>query len=341
MILSYSKIQVFYHFPCVFVMDMLQYSYTIISITKENFILNEDDLKLLISLEKYKTITKTADKLHISQPALTRKLKSLEAELDTQLFIRSRNGVMLTPIAEEILPQILSLSKNFDTIHTYFQTHSDHICGKIKVGFSINYAQYCMASAIADFVKKYPRVQLEIETNQSQNIFRRLSEHQLSLAVVRGKFPWDSGEILFNCESVYLIAQHDIKIKELNELPFLQRDSESGFSESLKKWFRENKIFPNHQVYIDNITATISLVEQGVGWAVVPEACLKHFHGFQQPIIFQDKTAFTRDSYLLFREEYIQLPQVRCFCESILESGNIPNALKRFQENGTRSSFRI
>lgn len=293
--------------------------------------MNEEDLSLLIALEKYKTITKTASKMHISQPALTRKIKTLEQELGAQLFIRSRNGIILTPIAEEILPQIQSASEQFDSIHRYFQIHGNHICGKIKVGASINYAQYRMAKPVAEFTRLYPDVSIEFETNQSQNIFRKLSEHQLSLAILRGKFPWDSGEILFNQEPVYLIAPAKVQLHELSQMPFLQRDSESGFSESLKRWFRENKIVPKHQIYIDNITAAIALVDAGAGWAVVPEACLDHFSGFRLPIVYQDGTHFCRNSYLLYREEYLKLPQVQLFCKSIVKNGNIASAISRLE----------
>ena len=285
--------------------------------------MNEQDLELLLMLDRYKNITKTAEKLHMTQPALTRRIKVLEEELGIQLLIRSRNGVIFTPLAEGILPKIQELSETFRSMRTYLDTNSGYVGGTVKIGLSINYAQYRLAKVLKEFLCQYPKVNVDIRTTQSQSLYPMFMSKEISLAVLRGEYKWDAGCRLFDQEPVCVVSMEDFDIPSLNRRNYLKRSSEEAFRAGIQRWFDENRLNPQNQIYIDNITTALELVKAGLGWAILPEVCLDHFQGVKKPIIYQDGTHFLRNSYILYRKEYLKLPQVALFVEKIISHGNV------------------
>ena len=70
-------------------------------------------------------------------------------------------------------------------------------------------------------------------------------------------------------------------------------------------------------IYVDNINTCVEMVNQGLGWAIVPEICLKNFKGQIKPLVFKNGEAFTRSTYLLYSNSVSKLPQVREFIKII------------------------
>ena len=70
-------------------------------------------------------------------------------------------------------------------------------------------------------------------------------------------------------------------------------------------------------IYVDNINTCVEMVNQGLGWAIVPEICLKNFKGQIKPLVFKNAEAFTRSTYLLYSNSVSKLPQVREFIKII------------------------
>lgn len=289
--------------------------------------MNEEDIKLLLTLQQTQNITKTSEIMNLTQPALTRRIQVLEKDLGIRLLVRSRNGAFFTPEGESILPKIKELEENFIYIREYLSSHAGKICGKLRLGVSSNYAQSGLARTVAGFTRQYPDVTLHIESAQSWHVYKRLIGKDISLAILRGKYKWDDVNILFNQEPIYLIAKSPCTLQELNSIYYIQRNMETSLKKSVFRWFDENSIRPTHRIDIDNIKFAISLVEEGMGWAIIPGACLEGFQGFRMPLQFSDGSDLTRESYLLCTSEYLRLPQTWLFCKAILKNGNVPGAM--------------
>ncbi|MFQ8841197.1 MAG: LysR family transcriptional regulator [Clostridium fessum] len=66
--------------------------------------MDKRDYELLLALDQHKNITKAAQSLYMTQPAITKRIQKMEEELHCPLLIRSKRGVLLTPAAESLLP---------------------------------------------------------------------------------------------------------------------------------------------------------------------------------------------------------------------------------------------
>lgn len=129
-------------------------------------------------------ITRAAEALYISQPALTRQIQELEQELGCQLLVRStrslsltENGYLFMLRAQEILDLAKQakneLSENGDILH-----------GVIRVGIVESKIMDYFADAVVQFNKKYPHVQFEVYSADGDDLKRNLDENKLDMALL-------------------------------------------------------------------------------------------------------------------------------------------------------------
>ena len=76
--------------------------------------MDKRDYELLLALDQHKNITKAAQSLYMTQPAITKRIQKMEEELHCPLLIRSKRGVLLTPAAESLLPCARTILKNME-----------------------------------------------------------------------------------------------------------------------------------------------------------------------------------------------------------------------------------
>ena len=145
------------------------------------------DLRALMSFVtvcRLGNITRAAEALYISQPALTRQIQELEQELGCQLLVRStrslsltENGYLFMLRAQEILDLAKQakneLSENGDILH-----------GVIRVGIVESKIMDYFADAVVQFNKKYPHVQFEVYSAAGADLKRNLDENNLDMALL-------------------------------------------------------------------------------------------------------------------------------------------------------------
>lgn len=283
--------------------------------------MNEKDYEIILTLHKTKNITKAANKLYLTQPTLTKRIKNIESELGFELILRSKKGVLFTPLGESIIPYIKTINTNIKDMKEYISSNKGVISGNLNIGVSVNYANYKLPPVIRDFTLNYPNVNIKMIVSKSINIFNMLKNDEISIAIVRGDFNWDEGKIPLKEEQVYFVYQNECDIDNLNSLPYINRHTDAAFQSLIKKWFNENNLLMNSsRLDIDNIEVILEMCEAGIGWSILPQVCLDKFEGYKKPLYFNDGTPFVRNSYILYKNSYYKFPQVELFIKTILSN---------------------
>ena len=172
--------------------------------------MDEQDIELLKTLIDTQNITKTAKKLYTTQSSLTKRIQKMEQDLGCQLFIRSRKGILPTPAAEGIFPEIEKISQSMEHIRAYALSLQGEICGSLKIGVSVNIARYKLPAVLKTFMKKYPKVDIYVTTMQSTQLYRALADNEISIALVRGNFNWQDGDVILSREPVCLVRNQEM-----------------------------------------------------------------------------------------------------------------------------------
>lgn len=281
--------------------------------------MDEKDCELIEMLWETRNITKAAERLFTTQSALTKRIQKLEEELGCELFIRSRKGVLFTPVAERILPYVRQVSDSMDRIRSQVAIYRKEVAGTLKLGVSINFARYRLADVLKGFMDKYPNVDIHVSTMQSTNLYQSLVKNEISIAIVRGSFKWNEGMVTLSEEPVCLVTAREHAGEPLNSHPYIGRHTDAGFYDKIQLWRAENGCQESRtNLWVDDIGSCLEMVSRGIGWSILPEICLKQFDGQITPLYFKDGTPFTRSSHILYKHDYFELPQVKKFIQEVL-----------------------
>lgn len=146
-------------------------------------------LSILKAVAKEKNFTKAAEFLHLSQPSLSKQVKTLEKNLGVLLFNREKNKIFLTENGKIFLhyaERILALCE--ESCRTFLNLKNGER-GNLKIGTSQTSGTYLMPRILAFFNRNYPQIGLKILINSTPTLTKNVLNQQIDMAVIEGKIP--------------------------------------------------------------------------------------------------------------------------------------------------------
>lgn len=141
-------------------------------------------LKSFIVIAREGNMTRAAERLHISQPALSKQMKELEEELDKKLFRRSRASMNLTDEGMLLLQRAEDIVSMVDKTVSEFKSLDDITGGDIYIGCAESYQIRYIAHAVQSFQKQYPGVRYHLTSGNTEQVAERLNRGQLDFALI-------------------------------------------------------------------------------------------------------------------------------------------------------------
>lgn len=277
--------------------------------------MNEKDFELLSILSKTKNITKTAEILFLTQPAVSKRIQELENDLGTALLFRSRKGVRFTPEGEVVLQYCEKTASILAQLRDKLKRMQGEVAGTLNVGVATSYALYELPDVLMLYSKRYPLVDLNIVSGHSWSIYRQMEQGALDIAVVRGEYPWNEGKLHLSTEKICFICSGENEGRPLNDYTYISYKTGSEQTAKNLRWIRENNAQTRtpRNIHTDSIAGCVELVSRGIGWSLIPEVGLKNFTGHIRPCVFRDGEKFLRNTYALYQHDALDLPQVGAF----------------------------
>jgi DNA-binding transcriptional LysR family regulator len=150
-------------------------------------------------------ITKAADELHISQPAVTQSIRKLEGQLGGTLFIRTKRGVNLTEEGKEFYNYIKQAIEFINNAEHKFSQLINLETGCIRIGVSATLTKEFLMPYLQTFHKLYPRIEIQIETDVTIGLVPRLRKGMIDLIVANLPLPIKDKDIKIN--GLYLVIK--------------------------------------------------------------------------------------------------------------------------------------
>jgi DNA-binding transcriptional LysR family regulator len=141
-------------------------------------------LRSLLAVAEAGTITGAAERLSVTQPALSRRIHQLEQYLGATLLSRGRKGVTLTPIGEIVLPEARILVERYDNLRAEVAAHSRLEGGTVRIGGGATAVSFVLPGAIAAYQLDHPLVRFEVKEAGSREITEHVIDGRLELGVV-------------------------------------------------------------------------------------------------------------------------------------------------------------
>lgn len=292
---------------------------------KRGDLVDQKDWKILKLLHEEKNITKTAEKLFVSQPSLSYRLKNLEKEMGTDIIFKTKTGVEFTSEGEYLVEYAKNMLQKLQVVKDNINNMSEEISGTIKIGVSSNFAQYILPNLLKSFSNKYPKVRFNVSTGVSSDVYRLLNESAVHIGILRRDYQWSSRKHLLNQESLYIISQNEIEVEKLPAYKQIDYKTDSSLKEIINRWWTTEFASPaSIEMEVDRLDTCKELVKSGLGYAIVPEICLKEEDKlYKLKVESKDGTLINRDTWIMYNEDYENLIIVNKFIEHMRSWGNI------------------
>jgi DNA-binding transcriptional LysR family regulator len=237
------------------------------------------ELEVFNAAAEFGNFSEAARRLHISQPAVSQAISSLEKHFGTDLFLRQGRSVRLTEAGQALRPMALELftaSRRLD--ETMASLHGE-VVGEITVGCSTASGKYLLPKLIARFRESFPQVRINVLVTSRALVIERLLSGQAALGLSSKRIEHRDLEYQdFFEDEVILIApaQHPwanyrrVYPDDLLDEPIILREESSGTLEVLFQGLRMHDISPdmlNVAMVLGNAEAIEMAVEEGIGIA--------------------------------------------------------------------------
>jgi LysR family transcriptional regulator, cys regulon transcriptional activator len=132
-------------------------------------------------------ITAAAQKLHTSQPGVSKQIKLLEDELGFQIFVREgRNLTRITPAGQQVIERALRILQEAQSIRALSTELRDEGRGSLSIGTTHTQARYVLPGVIREFLTQYPNVRLNLHQGTSEQIAEMVAQDRIDCAIATG-----------------------------------------------------------------------------------------------------------------------------------------------------------
>lgn len=241
-------------------------------------------LRGFYEIVREQSFTRAAEKLFLTQPAISLQIKALETELQEMLLERNRRQIRLTPAGEILFLHARDIFARLEEAHSDIAALKSVLRGRLAIGTSDTNCTYILPGLLAEFRARHPEVELDIRNRMSPEVGNLVlnDEVEFGLATLPVKHRDLFGEALFERRDV-LICPPDhalgkrkrVGLEQVAEHPFLALERGSTSRQLLDELFRHEGLELQVEMNLGGIEILKRYVEIGLGIALVPEVAVE------------------------------------------------------------------
>ncbi|MCW8038593.1 MULTISPECIES: LysR family transcriptional regulator [Acinetobacter] len=230
------------------------------------------------------SISLAADQLFITQPAVTKRIHSLEEYFGVKLFESAGRGVQATHASHSLLPKVKSWLNELGDIHNTLSHEQGQVQGKLKIGTSHHIGLHHLPSHLRSYVQQFPEVTLDVHFVDSEQAHEQVLAGDLELAFLtlppqldeRLKYVtiWND-PLVFAASPFHPLAQkQNLSLEDLIQYPSLLPASQTYTSQITLAEFEKQGVKPKITMSNNPLESIRMLVSIGLGWSVLPKTLL-------------------------------------------------------------------
>jgi DNA-binding transcriptional LysR family regulator len=233
-------------------------------------------LEAFVEVARRGSVTRAADALFVTQPALSARLNALENTVGTQLLVRRRGGARLTEAGRAFLPYAERALHAVSEGQQVLRELARGVAGRVAIGASPAVSTYALPAILKRFAIERPGVQVAVRTGHSEEIVELVKRDEVAVGLSRELRDPELEEFMLYEDELVLVVHPDhpfareVHLADLAEEQFILFDRASSYHELTSALFLEAPFVPRSVMELDNIDSAKKMVEQGLGVAFLP-----------------------------------------------------------------------
>lgn len=243
--------------------------------------------RVFYTVAKCGSLTKAAEELYISQPAVSQAIKQLEMQLGGKLFNRTHKGMELSDTGgKQIFSIVEKALKLFDEAESKYAELKDTATGIVRICASDTVATHFLLPYIKEYHEKYPDVNLILQNGTSSETIELLKSNKGDIGFVN--LPIDDSDINL-CNTVMQL--HDtfvasdkfselfgqaIDLKRLQDYPLLMLELSTATRQAIVSFAHSQGVHLHPEIELASLEFMLELAKNGIGIACIPKEFVKH-----------------------------------------------------------------
>ena len=230
---------------------------------------------------EYGSFTKAAEILNYTQSGISRMIADLEKEWGVTLLERSKYGVKPTSDGMKLLPYAQNLCADFDKLKMQVDELNGLQSGLIRIGTFSSVATHWLPNIIKEFQKDYPNIDYELLLGDYTEIEEWIHTGRVDCGFLRLPTHPDFETVFLEKDKLMAIIPENHPLKDSKKFPVTALCDEpfmlleKGAKAEISEIFERNNLTPNVKFTTWDDYAVMSMVESGLGIAILPELILK------------------------------------------------------------------
>lgn len=242
------------------------------------------------SLHAFVTVAETAsfslaaERLFITQPAVSKRILNLEQQLGCKLFDRIGRQVSLTEAGRTLLPKARDILLELDDTRRLLSNLSGAVAGKLSLATSHHISLHRLPPTLRQFSQHYPEVQLDLTFTESETAYEQILHGDIELAIITlapashpqiQSAPIWQDELCFTVSPDHLLAQQaKVDLQTLSQHPAILPGTNTFTRQVAEQPFLQNKLNLDVIMSTNNLDTIRMMVSIGLGWSLLPASII-------------------------------------------------------------------
>jgi DNA-binding transcriptional LysR family regulator len=239
-------------------------------------------LQVFVKVAELKSVTKAAEALHLSQPAVSIQLKNLQKQFDIPLIEVIGRQIFITEFGNEIVHSSKKILKEINDINYKTLAFKGQMVGELKIS-SVSTGKYVMPYFLNDFMNQHPGIDLNMDVSNRLKVLNALEENLIDFALVN-KLPTnvDVKKESLMPNTLVWVANSDYEFKQKNNInqlkktPLIFREYGSATGRAMENYIKKNDFPFGKRLELTSNEAVKQAVIAGLGVSLMPLIGLKN-----------------------------------------------------------------
>ena len=246
-----------------------------------NYTLNQ--LQVFLKVVQYESVTKAAEELHLTQPAVSIQLKNFQDQFDIALTEVIGRRIYITAFGREIAAAAEKIIEEVQAINYMTLEYKGRLTGRLKIS-SVSTGKYVIPYFLTDFMKDHSGVELSIDVTNKKKVIESLEKNEIDFALVSvlpSQMNIDKLDLLQN--KLFLVGNSKANITSgvksndaFQDLPLIFREKGSRTRQTMEGFLKSNTVTVNKKMELTSNEAVKQAVLAGLGYSIMPLIGLKN-----------------------------------------------------------------
>jgi DNA-binding transcriptional LysR family regulator len=242
-----------------------------------------DQVETFLAVVTYGGFHKAAEALHVSQPAVSGRIRALEESLGVTLFDRGRANPSLSPSGKALRPHAEQLLRTVAAARQAVHELQPLTGGALRIAAALSVCTYLMPDVMQQYQADNPKVMVHLRSGNSLQVLKMVLDGEADIGVARSLHHPEVDTMTLRDDPLILVGhpshpmvKKQVHLEEAESWPLIFYDRGSSDWTLTQGLFRRAGLLPNVVLEVETIEAAKRMVERKLGFAFLPQIALTH-----------------------------------------------------------------